>query len=346
MNLRGKLFLLVFLLTLALGGVWPRTLPAITPATAKLAVEGIEFVYQDKLELALETFRKMYDTEPTTFIGDFYQCFTYELYMDEYKSTAYDSIFTYLSDRGIAVGETLLKQSPTGENYLYLGGVYGVRGSRKGQFGDWWGAFKDGKKAYSLLKDCVNVDPNQQDAWYGIGLYHFWKSHKLRYLSWMPFISDQREEGRNQLRQAMENAAFAREASRNALFRIHMEEKEYKAVLPLAREFGEKYPGDVFHRWYLGFALAYLNRWDDAIVCFKENLQLLQDREHGLEAEVICWYWIARCQYEMHGASQESLDWLHKITVNAPLVDTRLFYYEEYLEKTEELKETITKELE
>lgn len=90
-------------------------------------------------------------------------------------SRAHDARFESDADAAIADTERWTTQEPQrAEAWFYLGAAYGARAQWRVLRGERLGAARDGKRIKDALERALALDPVLQDAWFGIGLYHYY----------------------------------------------------------------------------------------------------------------------------------------------------------------------------
>lgn len=78
-------------------------------------------------------------------------------------------------DASIAAMERWTSAEPRrAEAWFYLGGAYGARGQWRVLRGQILPAARDGKRIKAALERALALDPHLQDAYFGIGLYHYY----------------------------------------------------------------------------------------------------------------------------------------------------------------------------
>lgn len=60
------------------------------------------------------------------------------------------------------------------EAWFYLGGAYGTRVLLRGHRGQYLAAARDGKRIHDSLQQAIKLDPSLGDAYFGLGLYHYY----------------------------------------------------------------------------------------------------------------------------------------------------------------------------
>jgi tetratricopeptide (TPR) repeat protein len=77
------------------------------------------------------------------------------------------------------------------EAWFYLGGAYGTRVLLRGQRGQYLAAARDGKRIHDALRLAIALDPSLGDAYFGLGLYHYYAAiapRAARILSMLMFL--------------------------------------------------------------------------------------------------------------------------------------------------------------
>ena len=105
------------------------------------------------------------------------------------KNRVHDEQFQTRSDAAIAAIEAWTEREPTrAEAWFYLGGAYGARAQWRVLREERLAAARDGKRIKSSLEQALALDPSLRDAYFGIGLYHYYADvapAALRMLRWL-----------------------------------------------------------------------------------------------------------------------------------------------------------------
>ncbi|MFC1554346.1 tetratricopeptide repeat protein [candidate division KSB1 bacterium] len=299
----------------------------------KIISEGLELVYSTDYDEAIAHFRKIDEIDPECVEALFFEAFVLELIMDVYRSQVYDDSFNVVVEKAVKKGEEAVEKNPTARNYMFLGGVYGVRGVRKGILGSWYGAAMDGRKANSNFEKSIKSDSELYDCYYGIGSYHYWKTKKLkRFFGFL--IPDNREQGMKEIHLSIEKGIFAETPGRNALFRIYIEEKRFEDVEKLAELVLKDNPNHLFPLWYLGVSYIKTEQWQKALGVYQKIADYLpQITFHGPEADIETWYYTGLCYYNMKNNTR-AREYFSKIPPYEGKVNKELFYYDDYVKKS------------
>ncbi|HLG57695.1 MAG TPA: tetratricopeptide repeat protein [Vicinamibacterales bacterium] len=109
------------------------------------------------------------------------------------RNPAHDDEFRMRADASIAAVEAWTRREPMrAEAWFYLGGAYGARAQWRVLREERLAAARDGKRIKRALEQALDLDPELQDAYFGIGLYHYYAAvapmaaRMLRWLLWLP----------------------------------------------------------------------------------------------------------------------------------------------------------------
>jgi tetratricopeptide (TPR) repeat protein len=122
--------------------------------------------------------------------------------------------------------------------YFLLGSAYGYKTIWQGQKGSWFKSMLTGLKAKGNFFEALKIDPGLYDCYTGIGSYHYWASIKLRKI--FPFLSDNRQDGLNELRLAMDSSFISQKAASVGYAWALLNEKKYSEALKVANHLKEE----------------------------------------------------------------------------------------------------------
>lgn len=91
------------------------------------------------------------------------------------QSLSSDARFSTRVDAAIEALEAWTQEQPDkAEAWFYLGGAYGARAQWQALRGERVAAAREGKRIKQSLERALELDPALHDAWFGIGLYHYY----------------------------------------------------------------------------------------------------------------------------------------------------------------------------
>jgi len=315
----------------------------ITDDVDSTILAGIHLLHQENFKEAIAEFGKIIEKYPDEAVGYFFTAASYQTLIDDYRNENYKQDFELYVDTAIGKAQRKIDDgSNSAEDHFYLGGSYGYRGIYKSFRGDWWGAFKDARKAKSHLDKALETDSTLYDCYFGLGAYHYWGSIKSRIFWWFPFIGDDREKGIQQYKLAAEKGRYAADEAKYGLLRVYIEEKRYQEALGLVEVLKAINPDDPFVLWMTGQAYMGLGNWDETLKTYQRLLEYFKSSPYSdLMAEVECRYWLAYVYYQK-AQYRESLENLGIVLANKKKVEDN-DYSEPILKGAEKLKDEIQK---
>jgi tetratricopeptide (TPR) repeat protein len=98
----------------------------------------------------------------------------WRLLMDP-ENTGLDTGLLRRIETSIASAEAWVAREPRrAEAWFYLGGAYGTRVLLRGHRSQYLSAARDGKRIHDALQTATRLDPSLGDAYFGLGLYHYY----------------------------------------------------------------------------------------------------------------------------------------------------------------------------
>jgi tetratricopeptide (TPR) repeat protein len=164
------------------------------------------------------------------------------------KSRVHDEQFRTRANRVIATIEAWTEREPKrAEAWFYLGGAYGARAQWRVLREERLAAARDGRRIKNALEQALALDPSLQDAYFGIGLYHYYADvapAALRMLRWLLLLpgGDKLQGMREMLRARSEGQLLQSEAD----YQLHLiylwYEKQPQRALQLLRGLRDRHP--------------------------------------------------------------------------------------------------------
>ena len=159
-----------------------------------------------------------------------------------------DEAFQKQADLVIDVMEQWTKREPTrAEAWFYLGGSIGARAQWRVLRGQTLAAARDGKRLKNALERALTLDPAIQDAYFGIGLYHYYAAvapAAARMMRWLLLLpGGNREQG---LREMLSGRSGGQLLRSEADYQLHLVylwyEKQTPRALELLSALAARYP--------------------------------------------------------------------------------------------------------
>ncbi len=213
---------------------------------------GIEFTINNQFDKALSIFNQLVREKANRPAGYFYKGATLQARMQDEENFSQLEIFYGLMDSTIiAAGELNNQSGENAWNYFFEGSAFLYRSMLKSKFGNWLAAYRDAIRGSGNLEKALELDSTMYDAYLGIGSFKYWKSAKSGFLSWLPFVSDEREEGIRMVRLAIKKGMLSRWVGSDQLAWILLNEKKCPEALKITRANHQAFPDSRFFMWTL-----------------------------------------------------------------------------------------------
>ena len=135
------------------------------------------------------------------------------------------------------------------EAWFYLGGAYGTRVLLRGHRGQYLAAARDGKRIHDALQLATSLDPSIGDAYFGLGLYHYYAAiapRAARILSALMFLpGGDRAGGLKEMEQTRSKGMLLRGEADYQLHLIYLwYERQHTTALRLIEGLRARYPNN------------------------------------------------------------------------------------------------------
>jgi hypothetical protein len=164
------------------------------------------------------------------------------------ESRALDGRFTDRASAAIAANEAWTKREPArGGAWFYLAGSYGPLVQWRVLRGERLAAAREGKKIKDALERALQLDPSLDDAYFGIGLYHYYADvapAAAKILRWLLFLpGGDRVKGLQEMLQARQRGALLKGEADYQLHLIYLwYERNAPRALELLQGLDARYP--------------------------------------------------------------------------------------------------------
>ncbi len=201
--------------------------------------------------------------------GPFFKSIVYfSQYLLNHDRNSYDA-FIQESDRVIEVCEALIDQNERDAvAKFYLGGINGYRGMLHQSEGSYLKAVTEGRRAYNLLEEAVEDDPQLSDAQMGFGLFRYMvaKAPKsLRFVLRLLGITPDLEGGLQSLRIAADKGVYTRNEARIYLSQFLFNEQRYDEAYRYLNELRQAYPENPLFAILEANWMSRQGRYDEAM---------------------------------------------------------------------------------
>jgi tetratricopeptide (TPR) repeat protein len=239
----------------------------------------IDLTINTHFDQALQKLQARIDSHPQDYRGYFYLAATINSEMTHFENHENIDLFEWAIDTTIIIVDSLLEaenklaDSVIAELLFYKGSAYGYRAFVQGNQGKWLPAISNGIKSVGYLNETLELDSARYGAYLGIGVYKYWRYSRLNFISWLPFIPDDRDQGIEMIKHAAVYDTMSCYMAMHQLVYILLDYEQPQEAIKYAEKIVEKYPQSQFMWW--ANAHAYF-KYGDYVTAESSYLQLRQ----------------------------------------------------------------------
>jgi tetratricopeptide (TPR) repeat protein len=201
--------------------------------------------------------------------------FFYETSIDEREKKNYETSMLKAVEDAQARAERKIEKDPrNGEAYFSLALARMVKNRFEILRKNYFRAFREAQGVWDLLEKTRELDPQNFDVYYPMGILHYNLSLLTGVARWATSIfitSGDRERGLKEFQTACEKGRLMKDlAASNLVSAYSTYEKKPALALPLALKLKEQYPNNYNFNFALANILSDLGRFDEALSCVRE----------------------------------------------------------------------------
>jgi tetratricopeptide (TPR) repeat protein len=249
----------------------------------------------------------------------------WQIQLDPHNRTR-DARFESRIEAAIAALEAWTVREPSrAEAWFYLGGAYGARVQLRVLRGAQLAAARDGGRIKEAMERAVALDPSMADAYFGIGLYHYYAAvapAAARMLRWVLLLpGGDRAAGLDEMRKARSGGLLVRDEADYQLHIIDVwYEKQYPRALDYLAGLTARHPRNPHFRqataeiqdFYIDDTAASLRTWQALLDAARR-----QEVEEPAMAEVSARLGVAS-QLDQLSQSEAALEHLRAVITSRP----------------------------
>ena len=230
----------------------------------EIAVRGMNRLMDGDFDAAMEIFRQIQKSDPESPLGYLLEADVnwWKIYLTEGNlidpdvfealseaATPYDGDFRRLDELAIRKAETRIHAHQDEARSDFYGGLaYGLRARLEALRDHALATARAGKRLRNLSLAALKLDPNLNDAWFGVGLYNYFEDTLPTYVKMLRFLillpGGDRLVGLRQMQQAIEKGQLVTGEAKFHLARNYSRsfDRQYAKSLELFRQMEEQYP--------------------------------------------------------------------------------------------------------
>ena len=200
--------------------------------------------------------------------------FFYETSIDEKEKKNYEASMLKAVEDAQARAERKIEKDPrNGEAYFSMAVARMVKNRFEILRKNYFRAFREAQGVWDLLEKTRELDPQNFDVYYPMGVLHYHLAQLTGVARWAASVfitSGDRERGLKELQTAYEKGRIMKDlAASNLVSAYSTYEKKPALALPLALKLKEQYPNNYNFNFALANILSDLGRFDEALACVR-----------------------------------------------------------------------------
>jgi tetratricopeptide (TPR) repeat protein len=246
-----------------------RSQPRLSPQLDEMFSSGIHLTFAQDYRGAdsvAELLSKIFPDHP---IGALLKLGILQAQRMDFELEINEPLWDSLIRSSTAASENLVK---SGKNELwgkYFRGVaLGSESYKRSEIGNWIGTIAKAMASTKEFEYVVQKDSTMYDAFLGIGTYKYWKSRKIEFLQWLPFIFDEREHGIAMLEQTATKSSYSKLPATVSLAWILFDAKRFSEAVEWSKRGLQKYPRNRQLLWICASSMIEDGRFSEAeLIC-------------------------------------------------------------------------------
>lgn len=254
----------------------------------------------------------------------------WQIQLDPYNRTRDAALQSRIETAISAIRSWTAREPTRAEAWFYLGGAYGARVQFKVLRGGRLEAARDGARIKEALERALILDPAMTDAYFGIGLYHYYAAvapPAARMLRWLLLLpGGDRTGGLAEMERARAEGLLVRDEADYQLHTIQVwYEKDYRRALDYLTRLTERHPRNPHFRqaaaeildFYIDDTAASLEAWQSLLEAARRG-----EVEGPEMAEVSARLGVAS-QLDQLGQSETAIEHLRAVIAARPAAPHR-----------------------
>jgi hypothetical protein len=203
-------------------------------------------------------------------------------------------------------------------------------------------ALSIGLNSYTLFDEILKQDSSFYDALIAVGTYKYWRSKKLEFINWLPFIDDHRELGIKHLEISINNNSYNSHLAMHSLIWILIDKKDFNKAKNLAQYALRKFPQSRLFKEALARVYEDIDL-NHSISLYYQVLESYENLELTNRIKVITLKHIIAIQYQKLGRRSKALKICDEILAIKDLNSYEMEKLESRLERVKKMQNDLRK---
>ncbi|MBS1552508.1 MAG: hypothetical protein JST15_10635 [Bacteroidetes bacterium] len=263
--------------------------PVKSQTTEENTIAGIDLIYHLKFDSAESKFRDIIKADSRNPAGYFFLAMIdwWKININK-ENQSLDDVFFGKVEKVIEVADERLDKNENDDNAMfYKGGALGYRGLVKGLRESWLKAAEDGREAINLLQKANEINMNNKDVLFGVGLYNYFaeyipETYPVVKPLMIIFPKGDKVKGLSQIKETLNGSKYAKTEAKYVLAYLNViYEKNYYEAELYAKSLTEEFPENPVFEKYLGNSYVGQGKWNEALSVWKSVIEKIDSNKTG-----------------------------------------------------------------
>jgi len=263
---------------------------------------GLRATAAGEYDEALREFKAVVEEAPGDPRGYFFLASLYNILAGHFDDFSYREGFEKNAARVAAIADERITEDPKDAEAYLLGGLAaGMRALDASRGKSYVRAFVRIRKTKRYLERAIALNPKLEDAYYGLGIYYFWRTRAKWLRQLAPLLGDKGDIGIRYMRRVAKSGMWFKDLARIELVYAFYADNKFSDARTLLAELIEDYPNQPHYRFVHAEGYFIQKKYKRARAMFRS----LRARFRHIEGRIEEFYsdyaeWrIARCDYRL-----------------------------------------------
>lgn len=252
-------------------------------------LKGIDYVYNLSFDSAQAEFNQVIAADPDNPAGYFFNTMVewWKINLNK-ENDSLDEGFFEKAEKVIEVADEVLDKNEFDDNAMfYKGGALGYRGLVKSLRESWLKAAEDGREALNLLQKAYEINSNNKDVVFGVGLYNYFaeyipEAYPVVKPLMLIFPKGDKIKGLSQIKETSVESRYAKNEAKFVLAYLNLVyEKNYIEAEYYSKMLNEEFPDNPVFEKYLYSSYIGQGKWNEAIDGWKDIIEKIDSNKYG-----------------------------------------------------------------
>lgn len=252
-------------------------------------LKGIDYVYNLRFDSAQAEFNEVIAADPQNPAGYFFNTMVewWKINLNK-ENDSLDEGFFEQAEKVIEVADEVLDKNEFDDNAMfYKGGALGYRGLVKSLRDSWLKAAEDGREALNLLQQAYEINSNNKDVVFGVGLYNYFaeyipEAYPVVKPLMLIFPKGDKIKGLSQIKETSVESKYAKNEAKFVLAYLNLVyEKNYIEAEYYSKILNEEFPDNPVFEKYLYSSYIGQGKWNEAIDGWKKVIEKIDSNKYG-----------------------------------------------------------------